>query len=437
MFGVWGMPPFHLDVFSGVGRILPVYLFHVNPCKEYWAHAFSDKQITRIATKSPFTRPEELYLEKGNALLASLGGVGRDFLGEAAGLDCHPKEIYERPDRTSLLGMIQGEILDFKEEEKQKKPRPLPDDRSLVIHNCHSPMREMEVLYDHILKFLDEDSGLEPHDIMVMAPDMDKYAPYVEAVFASPGPGGIRLPYCMAHKEVRTGSPSVNAFLEILDLCQSRFEAEAVLDLAGLPSVSEKFGFSEQDLEILARWVSQTRVRWGANAHGRKALGLPATGDNTWENGLDRLMLGYAMSGPDEEFFQGVNPFGDLALEDAPLLGRFVLFTEALFNLSEKLGESRAIMEWAEILEGVVRDFLSPEAEDLHLLQIALSKTAKAQSEQGFDQEVSAAVVKAAVTGLLEQSSPSGGILRRGNQFLLHRPGRGNPGKGCLSDRHG
>lgn len=432
LFGVWGMPPFHLDVFSGVGRMLPVYLFHVNPCKEYWAHAFSDKQITRITTRSPFTRPEELYLEKGNALLASLGGVGRDFLGLVAGLECHPQELYESPDRTSLLGMIQGEILEFKEEDgrkAQEKARTRPGDRSLAIHNCHSPMREMEVLYDHILKFLDEDPDLDPRDIMVMAPDMDKFAPYVEAVFASPGPGGIRLPYCIAHKEIRTVSPSVNAFLEIFDLCQSRFEAAAVLDLAGMPAVAEKFSFSEQDLETLARWVARTRVRWGANADSRKALGLPATGDNTWESGLDRLMLGYAMSGLDEEFFQGISPFGDLAMEDAPLLGRFAKFTEALFQLSQKMEKSREILEWAEILEGVLQEFLSPDAEDLHLLQIALSKTSKAQSEQGYGRKVSAAVVKAAVAGLLEQSSPSGGILRRGVNFCSIAQGAGIPAK--------
>ena len=430
LFGVWGMPPFHLDVFSGIGRILPVYLFHVSPCRHYWAHAFSDRQITRITSRSPFTRPEELHLEKGNALLASLGGVGRDFLSLVVEQDCHPDEIYESPEGDCLLDMVKREILNFEGEAKPEKTRLPAEDRSIVIHSCHSPMREMEVLHDHILRFLEEIPGLEPREILVMAPDMDKYAPYVEAVFSSPGPKGIRIPYCIAHKEIRTESPGVNAFLEILELCQGRFEAVAVLDLAGLPPVAEKFGFSEQDLDTLARWVAGTRVRWGANSDSRKALGLPPTGENTWENGLDRLMLGYAMAESEHnDFFQDISPFDDFGMEDAPLLGQFTGFIQSLTTLSGKLNMPHTILEWVLILEEVVQDFLDSETEDIHLLQITLSKISKAQAEFGFAQAVSFPVVKAALLTLFEQSTPSGSILRRGLNFCSISQGTGIPSK--------
>ncbi|MBI9075009.1 MAG: exodeoxyribonuclease V subunit gamma [Desulfatibacillum sp.] len=427
LFGVWGMPPYHLSIFSGLSRVLPVNLFHVSPCRQYWADALSNRQITRITSQSPFTPHEELHLEKGNALLATLGGVGRDFLSLLIDRDCHPEEIYAEPFGVELLGMIQGEILDLTGAESPEKRQAPKGDRSLSIHNCHSPMREMEVLYDHVLRFLEENPGLEPRDILVMAPDMDLYAPYVEAVFSSPGSDGTRIPYSIAHKEIRTISPGINAFLEIMELCQGRFEAVSVLDAAGLPPVAEKFGFFETDQDTLAQWVSQTRIRWGANADSRQALGLPGMGENTWESGLDRLLLGYAMSGSQEDFFQGISPFDDLAMEDAPLLGRFTGFVASLVSLSEKMTHPHTIVEWVNILEGMVFDFLGPETDDIHLLQIALSKLSAAETEHGFFQPVSISVVKAGLINLLGKSMPSAGIMRRGINFCSISQGAGIP----------
>ncbi len=288
-------------------------------------------------------------------------------------------------------------------------------------------MREMEVLFDHVLRFLEEEPGLEPQDILVMAPDMDQYAPFVEAVFSAPRHDGTYLPYSVAHKEIRTNSPGINAFLEILDLCQGRFDAVAVLDLAGSPPVSQKFEFFETDLEILVKWVAETRIFWGADENSRQAMDLPGMEDNTWKSGMDRLLLGYAMSGNQEDFFEGISPFDDLAVEDAPLLGRFSGFLSSLFAIAQKVTQVHTVQEWSLILEEICHQFLDPETPDLGILRVAFSKLAKAESEHHFSGQVSLAVVKAGLMSLLEKSVPSASIFRRGINFCSLAQGAGIP----------
>ncbi|XNM68786.1 hypothetical protein ACLK1Y_15665 [Escherichia coli] len=59
------------------------------------------------------------------------------------------------------------------------------DDRSLTVHVCHSPQREVEVLHDRLLAMLEADPTLTPRDIIVMVADIDSYSPFIQAVFGS------------------------------------------------------------------------------------------------------------------------------------------------------------------------------------------------------------------------------------------------------------
>lgn len=62
---------------------------------------------------------------------------------------------------------------------RDKRPLTL-DDRSLSIHVCHSPQREVEVLHDRLLAMLEADPTLTPRDIIVMVADIDSYSPYIQ-----------------------------------------------------------------------------------------------------------------------------------------------------------------------------------------------------------------------------------------------------------------
>ena len=103
------------------------------------------------------------------------------------------------------------------------------EDASVRVHSCHSPMREIEVLHDQLLHMFEQDPDLIPKDILVMTPDIETYAPYIQAVFDINSDEEKRIPFSIADQSIRRESAVADSFLAILDLEGSRFGANQVL----------------------------------------------------------------------------------------------------------------------------------------------------------------------------------------------------------------
>ena len=191
-----------------------VHLFLFNPCREYWSGIMSDRErestLQRIASKAKTILTEEdLFLEQGNPLLASMGKVNRDYLTAFADISANHQDYFVVPGEATLLRCVQSDILNLADRGKEKMmPISFPDDdRSIEIHSCHSPMREVEVLYDRLLALFDHDRKLQPRDILVMTPDIDTYAPLIEAVFDRTREETVqwrRFPYPLQYRRPET-----------------------------------------------------------------------------------------------------------------------------------------------------------------------------------------------------------------------------------------
>jgi exodeoxyribonuclease V gamma subunit len=125
-----------------------------------------------------------------------------------------------------------------------------------------------------------------------MAPDIETYAPFIEAVFDSEG---TNIPYQIADRAGTAGSPNLEGFLEILKLNLGRFTAAEVLSLLEVTAIRNRFGLTENDLNRISNWVADSGIRWGIDGSSRRREGLPDISANTWEWGLERLLLGYAL----------------------------------------------------------------------------------------------------------------------------------------------
>jgi exodeoxyribonuclease V gamma subunit len=145
----------------------------------------------------------------------------------------------------SLLHNIQLDILDLENRavmgitaeefaRSDNKRRLDPDDRSITVHVCHSPQREVEILHDRLLAMLQDDPTLTPRDIVVMVADIDSYSPFIQAVFGS-ATGERYLPYAISDRRARQSHPALQAFVSLLSLPDSRFISEDVLALLDVP----------------------------------------------------------------------------------------------------------------------------------------------------------------------------------------------------------
>ena len=111
-----------------------------------------------------------------------------------------------------------------------------------------------------------------------MCPDIEAYAPLITGAFglgeavAGSHPGH-RLRVMLADRSPTQTNPLLGVLAKLLDLADGRAEASRVLDLLASDPVRRRFGFSEDHLETITRWVTRTGVRWSWDAHGRSATG--------------------------------------------------------------------------------------------------------------------------------------------------------------------
>jgi len=424
LFGISSLSPLFMDMVGKLAHHTEVHVFALNPSREYWELIRDPKEQARLAAS---VDADELYLETGNPLLASLGKQGRDFFGALAAFpeleDVFAEDEEQHGD--SLLHVLQSDILSLTDPEAADfVPHAIaPGDRSLQIHSCHGPMREIEVLHDQLLQRFAADPQLLPSDIAVLCPDCEVYAPYIDAVFA-PSEGTPFIPYGIAGRSGADGLSLPTAFLALLDLPASRFNADWVLGLLEQPALLRRCGLEEDDLPAIHRWVRETGIRWGRDAAHKAELGLPATPRHTWRDGLSRLLLGYALpqaaAADGLPLFGDTLPYDDIEGSQAQVAGRFAEFVETLFDLAQAFKGEQPLARWAERLnEALARMFAEGGEDDEAIRQIReqLALLRELGAEAQFVAPVGSAVMKSWLSGQLERSASNSGSFGGGVSF--------------------
>ncbi|MFH0975387.1 MAG: exodeoxyribonuclease V subunit gamma [Spirochaetota bacterium] len=440
VFGISSIPEFHLDILSAISGYLQVNIFFMNPCREYWADIYPEKNIAKTMGKyKDNITTNELHLEKGNSLLASLGRVGGDFFSMLT-KDDNTQEypLFSEQPRDSLLHNIQRDILDMTEPDENGRAKftaaALAADMSVRVHSCHSPMRETEVLYDNILDMFNSDPALEPRDIIVMTPDIEAYSPYISAVFGEPRDERRRIPFSIADRSIEKDSLTERTFFAVLELKNSRFEAAKILDILENGNVLNNFGLTLSDLKLIREWIKGTNVSWGIDADFRGKLGLPAFKENTWESGLERMLLGYAMPGNAETMFQDILPY-DIEGSDSAVLGKFIEYFNTLTGITESLSKKYTLSGWTNVLETIVsRIFdINDDSENIQMIRDAVIKLVSIEEKSDFHEEIEPVVIITWLRALFKDRRISSGFLTGGVTFCAMLPMRSIPFKAvCL-----
>ncbi|MEN6623275.1 MAG: exodeoxyribonuclease V subunit gamma [Smithella sp.] len=409
IFGISYLPPYHLEIFSRLSRHIPVNIYYLNPSPEFWADIKSDREIGLTLQKSPGKLgdfdDDLLHLESGNRLLASMGSIGRDFFRQISTLDADYVELFDEPQENNLLSAIQSDIYLLVDRGKNGNPfqEVSSDDKSIQIHSCHGPLREVESLHNTLLGLLKNDDKLIYKDILVMTPHIESYAPYIEAVFESRSP---KIPYSIADRSGFSGSTVAKGFFNLLNLVSGRFTANEVLTLLENHAIAEKFGISAQSMELIRRWVASTNIKWGVNGEHRKEFNLPEFSQNTWQGGINSMLAGIALDGRRRELFYGICPYGEIEGDKTEILGSFLDFWTALIKAKNILSGLKPLENWCQIIKKVITDFFPVSEEyrdDLYKLREMINRLALQIQSAKTEMKVDLNVIKK----YLQQSSNS------------------------------
>ena len=405
VFGITALPPRYMDALHALGKHIDVHLMFTNPCRFYWGDIKDRKYLAKLEAKNrqkmhwlqdrselgelvPQLKGsieqnaqqewQQLHTEDavGNSLLASMGKLGRDNLYLLSQLEANEIDAFVDIQATNLLQHIQADILELHEHQDDEKletsvHKPVIEqkDSSFQLHVCHSPMREVEVLHDRLLAMFDADPSIKPRDIIVMVADINAYSHAIQAVFGN-APNERFIPYSISDRSVDQENPILQAFMNLLALPKLRCQASELLELLEVPAVMARFGIKPEEFERVTSWVEQVGIRWGLDERTAQQFELPDQKNNTWLFGIERMLLGYAIS-EQAGLYDGFNdqsqcviaPFDEAQGMDAELAGKLAEVVSRLQHYRDLLIQTQSFADWQHCLFTLLDDFFLVDLE--------------------------------------------------------------------------
>lgn len=432
-FATLNVSPDVLRVIATQARVGTLHCFVPSPVKDYWG----DLQRARALPEAAWAEAgAAALLEDETPLLRAWGAAGVDFMRLVGTYEVvHASaEVHAHADPGEGGGRLHGSLLRRLQSDLYHR-RGAPGwplrtavdrrDPSLQLHACHTRLRELQVLRDQLRALFDDDRfdpPLQPREVAVLAPDIDPYLPYLDAVFGGHGQDDA-IPYALADASPLANEPLAEVFLRLLALPVSRFGLHEVLDLLASPALAAANGLDAPAIERLQAWLGAAGARWGIDAAHRARFDAPADEAYTWAFALDRLLLGHA-SGSDAPIGAAdgrlVAPLPDLEGSALDALDTLVRLLRVLARHAWLLGEAMPPAQWRErlleLLEAVLpRPPATPAGQRaLDRLRSLVDAFAGSAREAGFTAPVPAEAVRAHFAAVLGEADVRAPLLTGG-----------------------
>ena len=371
VFGVAILTPYYLRLFRALAGFMDVHLYLLNPAPEqYWLDNLSERSLSRLLNRPEREAHETQHLQVGNGLLMNWGRIVRDsfellFTDEAMFNDNDTEVVKSADTPTSLLQKVQDDVLnnlvdrrtdDAGGETPESSLRHTlketdTSDGSILINSCHTPLREVEVLYNHLTGLVDRAvDGISPRDILVLCSDIDRYAPYIDAVF---GYAPYRFPYTVSDRSVTSDNNMFYALHQFLSLDEEDMAAENVMKFLESPYIRSRFRIKDAD-------AIRDAVREAGIIEGLEGDKTSETRFMSWEYGLKRILLGLCITG-EPRYDDGEDLL--IPLDTAEGSGgfdriRFIHFIHVLKDKLKARRERRTIGEWAAYIQELMEDMV-------------------------------------------------------------------------------
>ncbi|TQR85333.1 exodeoxyribonuclease V subunit gamma [Mycobacterium hodleri] len=349
LFGHTRLPITEIELVDALSTHHDVHLWLPHPSDDMWR--------ALAGARGPVPRRDDAsHRAVHHPLLATLGRDLRELQMILPTDLATDESLGNREHPDTLLGWLQSDIA-------ANAVRPqgrtvTAADRSVQVHACHGQARQVDVLREVLLGLLADDPTLEPRDILVMCPDVEAYAPLINADF---GLGDVlrgahpahQLRMRLADRSLVQTNPLLGVASQLLALAGSRVTASEVLNLAQSAPVRARFGFTDDNLEDITRWVRQANVRWGFDQEHRQPYGVDFV-HNTWRFGVDRVLAGVAMSDDAHAWVGATLPLDDVGSNRVELAGQLAEFVDRLERTVTTLTGDHPLEHWLHALtEGI------------------------------------------------------------------------------------
>jgi exodeoxyribonuclease V gamma subunit len=393
------LPKLQHTFLTYISDIIPINYYLHSPCQAFWSDIKSDRESQWLQSywkKQGVSQSQqqelEIYLQDRNPLLANFGKLGREMARQieeseitqsfddyelTRSVAAYPQyeqllednlNLREAQIPLTLLEAVQADMILLRTPDPNKKIPIESDSNSIQVHAAHSRMREVQILYNTLIGIISKHSRdptpIYPGEIIVMAPDISLYTPHIKAVF---GCDESILKTQIMDIAIPSHSPYVQAFLHLLSLPFSRWDATALLQLFDYPVFQMRHELNREEVNTIREWVRITGVRWGADSNHRNELlkrdhcrqGMVENSPiGTWEHAIERL-LSDLIQNPKTESLRSV--LDNIDSTQSQLLGKWIFLLRSLREDLSCLidGTALSLSEWAKYLQCLAESYFS------------------------------------------------------------------------------
>lgn len=368
LFGLDFLSRSTATVLARLAEVRDVGVYHLSPVEglveEFKSHPLAVGKLRRELNLAETRR---------HALLAAWS---RSALESAVLLGPIADTVTTVPGRRTptVLGSLQASLMADEPTTGTSAPQSDQCDGSVQIHRCHGTSRQVEVLRDAILHVLASDSSLRPRDVIILCPDLERFAPVVESIMSAPlDQSSHRLPVSIVDRANATATPVGAALDALLRLVSGRCSVSEVLEVLSLDAVRRRLNLDDAELAQIDQWAEHLNIRWGIDSGHRALWGYPMDVDEgTWLWAIERLSAGVVLQSTEiAEDLPGLAVFDDVSARDAATVGKLFNFFRRLRAVNQQTSLEHSLASWADIIEFLLEHFIAVgPSERTHLLDV-------------------------------------------------------------------
>ena len=385
LFGVSAIAPSQLNVLDALAAVRDVHVYLVHPSTAAW-HTCRQQLGGRLVARSNCDATAAVL----NPLVRSWT---RSSMEAAALIKGVPAQftLHEPAARSgsSLLAKLQADITNDLRGDASLELRH--DDTSVQVHACHGTTRQLEVLRDALGHLFAADPTLAAHEVVVVCPDLARFAPLVGSVFQR---GSFPVPVQVSDLSLGAENPVVSALAALLASVAGRCTASDLLGLCALAPVQKALGITVDDITLIDQWVTDLGTSWGLDADQRGEWIPAEITDGTWSSTLDRLLLGAAMPAPNPRVGPcHIAPFDDIDAQSMRTAGVLSELVARLRIARSTTSGQHTVNDWVDIITVVVGSLCATDPDDAWQLAQVLETIADLRAQSSVNGEASAVLL--------------------------------------------
>lgn len=281
----------------------------------------------------------------------------------------------------SFLDKLKSE---YDAQRENTKPWQLPSalDTSLTIQVCHSTARQLEVLRNMLIGWLNytdnpaakpanDMARRSPSDVLVLLPDIDAQQNTIEAIFPKgEGADGYTLPAKVTGvvgKDINQLWQAITGYYRLLGHTGARFSRMAVFDWLLLPPLYQSFGLNLEQMNRACELLSLAGfVRGFDEAHLQQTLHEQDDDYRyTFAYALERLVAGVMMPHAPLASFgiltnryeenEKIEPLAQVSMSDSGIVAVLCQIYQTLHANRDVAQQSQTVEQWLIQIETLIQ----------------------------------------------------------------------------------